>query len=250
MINDPQGTVLALFAVFCRVGGCFLVLPGFSSARIPAQLRLFVALGVSMALTPLLWNTVYAVASKPETTYISIVFIEGMIGVVIGMVARFFVLGLQFTGTVMTMMVGFNAPPANDILEDGTENEITIMISFAGLLLLFMMDFHHVIIHALSDSYKTLPIGGAFESRRALVTLTNTLSSTFMIMLRLASPFVLYGLLFNVTVGFINKLAPQMPVYFVSQPFIVFGGLILLYFGIASLVRLFADAFVPLFSSV
>ena len=173
-----------------------------------------------------------------------------MIGVVIGMVARFFVLGLQFTGTVMTMMTGFNAPPANDILEDGTENEITIMITFAGLLLLFMLDFHHVIIRAIADSYRTLPIGGVFESRKALVTLTNTLSSTFMIMLRLASPFVLYGLLFNVTVGFINKLAPQMPVYFVSQPFIVFGGLILLYFGIATLVRLFADAFVPLFTSV
>lgn len=250
MIDDPQGTVLALFAVFCRVGGCFMVLPGFSSARIPAQLRLFVALGISIALTPLLWNTVYAVASRPETTYIAIIFVEALIGVVIGMVARFFVLGLQFTGTVMTMMVGFNAPPAMDILEDGTENEITIMITFAGLLMLFMLDFHHVIIKALADSYRTLPIGGVFEGRRALVTLTNTLSSTFMIMLRLASPFVLYGLLFNVTVGFINKLAPQMPVYFVSQPFIVFGGLILLYFGIATMVRLFADAFVPLFSSV
>lgn len=250
MIDDPQGTVLALFAVFCRVGGCFMVLPGFSSARIPAQLRLFVALGISIALTPLLWNTVYAVASRPETTYIAIIFVEALIGVVIGMVARFFVLGLQFTGTVMTMMVGFNAPPAMDILEDGTENEITIMITFAGLLMLFMLDFHHVIIKAIADSYRTLPIGGVFEGRRALVTLTNTLSSTFMIMLRLASPFVLYGLLFNVTVGFINKLAPQMPVYFVSQPFIVFGGLILLYFGIATMVRLFADAFVPLFSSV
>lgn len=250
MISDPQGTVLALFAVFCRIGGCFLVLPGFSSARVPAQLRLFVALGISMALTPILWDTVYPKVQAPDTTYIATIAVESLIGVVIGLVARFFVLGLQFTGTVMTMMVGFTAPPASDILEDGTENQVTIMISFAGLLLLFMLDFHHVIIMALADSYKTLPIGGAFEGRRALVTLTNTLSSTFMIMLRLASPFVVYGFLFNVTIGFINKLAPQLPIYFISQPFLVMGGLILIYFGVATMIRLFADAFVPLFTSV
>jgi flagellar biosynthesis protein FliR len=250
MINDPQGTVLALFAVFCRIGGCFLVLPGFSSARVPAQLRLFIALGVALAVTPLLWDTVYPKVGVPGTTYLGLAFVEGLIGVVMGLVARFFVLGLQFTGTVLTMMVGFSAPPASDILEDGSENQITIMISFAGLLLLFMLDFHHVIIRALVDSYRTLPIGGAFESRRALVTLTNTLTSTFMIMLRLASPFVVYGLIFNVTIGFINKLAPQLPIYFISQPFIVFGGLILLYFGIATMVRLFGDAFIPLFTSV
>ena len=43
MITDPEGTVLALFAAFCRVGGCFMLMPGFSSARIPMQIRLFVS---------------------------------------------------------------------------------------------------------------------------------------------------------------------------------------------------------------
>ena len=56
MIEDPQGTVLAVFAAFCRVGGCIMVLPGFSSFRVPVQVRLFLALGLSMALTPLLWD--------------------------------------------------------------------------------------------------------------------------------------------------------------------------------------------------
>jgi flagellar biosynthesis protein FliR len=103
---------------------------------------------------------------------------------------------------------------------------------------------------ALADSYRTLPIGGDFEARRALVTLTDTLSSTFMIMLRLASPFIVYGFLFNIAIGFINKLSPQMPIYFISTPFIIMGGLVLVYFSVAAMIRLFADAFMPLFSSV
>ncbi|MEK1866815.1 MAG: flagellar biosynthetic protein FliR, partial [Ensifer adhaerens] len=30
MITDPEGTVLALFAAFCRIGGCIMIMPGFS----------------------------------------------------------------------------------------------------------------------------------------------------------------------------------------------------------------------------
>lgn len=250
MINDPQGTVLALFAIFCRIGSCFMVLPGFSSARIPAMLRLMLAVAISFSLAPILWSTVYPKVSAPATTYISLVFVEGIIGVVFGLIARFFVLGLEFTGTVMTMMVGFSAPPAADVLEDGSQNQLTNMISFAGLLVLFIMDFHHVLILALADSYRTVPLGGVFEARRALVTLTDTLSQTFMVMLRLSSPFIVYGFLFNMAIGFVNKMSPQMPIYFISTPFIIMGGLFLVYFGIMSMLRLFAEAFMPIFSSV
>ena len=56
MITDPQGTVLALFAAFCRVGGCFMLLPGFSSARLSLQIRLFLAVAVSIAILPILWT--------------------------------------------------------------------------------------------------------------------------------------------------------------------------------------------------
>ncbi len=59
MITDPQGTVLALFLVFCRIGGCVLAMPGFSSARVPGMLRVFVAGALSIAVLPVLWDTVY-----------------------------------------------------------------------------------------------------------------------------------------------------------------------------------------------
>src|SRR6202022_1602932 len=33
-------TILTVFAVFCRVGGCLLIAPGFSSSYIPPRIRL------------------------------------------------------------------------------------------------------------------------------------------------------------------------------------------------------------------
>ena len=43
--------------LFCRIGACLMLMPGFSSPQIPAQVRLFVALAVTLSLTPLLLAT-------------------------------------------------------------------------------------------------------------------------------------------------------------------------------------------------
>jgi flagellar biosynthesis protein FliR len=243
MITDPEGTVLALFAAFCRIGGCIMIMPGFSTARVPLQVRLFIAVALSMAILPIMWTDIYPQVEAKTHTYIYLIASETVVGAVIGLVARFYVLGLQFAGTAITMLIGFNPPPATDVLEDTAENQLTNMISFTGLMLLFMLDFHHVIFEAIAQSYRVMPVGVCFDPQGILITLANSLEQTFMIMLRLASPFVIYGLLFNVAIGMVNKLAPQIPIYFISQPYLILGGLFLLYLGIAALLRLFSDGF-------
>ncbi len=248
MITDPQGTVLALFLAFCRVGGCMMVLPGFSSARVPPMVRLFAALGLSMAVMPMVWDIIYPkVSGGTQIAYINLILSESVIGVMYGMLARFFTLGLQFTGTVLTQMIGFNAPPAPDILEDAAENQLTNLISFGGLMVLFAMDFHHMVFRALLESYMQMPVGGALQIQKLLISLTDTARVTTLIMLRLASPFIIYGLIFNISIGMINKLAQQIPIYFISTPYLIAGGLFMLYLSIAAMLKQFADAFPSIF---
>lgn len=248
MITDPQGTVLALFLAFCRVGGCMMVLPGFSSARVPPMVRLFASLGLSMAVLPMVWDIVYPrVSGGTQIAYITLILSESVIGVMYGMIARFFTLGLQFTGTVLTQMIGFNAPPAPDVLEDAAENQLTNLISFGGLMVLFAMDFHHLVFRALLESYVQLPVGGDMHIQKLLISLTDTARVTTMIMLRLASPFIIYGLIFNVSIGMINKLAQQIPIYFISTPYLIAGGMFMLYLSIAAMLKQFSDAFPSIF---
>jgi flagellar biosynthetic protein FliR len=83
--------------------------------------------------------------------------------------------------------------------------------------------------------------------RANLITLTDTLVSTTYIMLRLASPFIIYSIMFNVSIGFINKLAPQIPVYFISTPYMLLGGLFLFYFSVAALINQYAQSFPSVF---
>ncbi|MBV2183558.1 MAG: flagellar type III secretion system protein FliR [Rhizobium sp.] len=247
MITDPEGTVLAMFLAFCRIGACFMVLPGFSSARIPVTVRMLMAAAVSMAILPVLWDTIYPKVSGSDYAYISLVIGEMLIGTMYGMIPRLYVLGLQFAGSAISMSIGFNSPGAPDVIEDTPENQLTNMISFGGLLLLFMLDFHHVVLRALIESYGLMPLGDFPDIQKMLITLTDTLSATFLLMLRLASPFIIFGVMFNVSIGLINKLAPQIPIYFISTPYLLLGGLFLVYFSIAAIVRQFADNFARIF---
>jgi len=247
VIEDPQGTVLALFLAFCRVGGCFMVLPGFSSFRVPLQIRLFVAVAVSMALLPILWDNIYPNVKGGGVEYILVVGAELLIGVTLGLVARYIVLAIQFAATAISMAIGFNSSPGGGVIENEAEGPLTSLITFTTLFLLFLTDFHHMVIASLVRSYGFMPMSTGFEPRMALMTLADTLGGAFMLVLRLASPFLVYGLIFNLSIGMVNKLAPQIPVYFISIPFILTGGLILFYFGSNTFFTLFIDGFETLF---
>ena len=54
MISGLADSVLVTFIVFCRIGACLMLVPGYSSVNVPAQVRLFVALVTTFALTPIL----------------------------------------------------------------------------------------------------------------------------------------------------------------------------------------------------
>ena len=58
-VIGPQ-VLLATFLIFCRIGTCLMLMPGFSSPRVPVRVRLFLAVAVTLALAPLLVTNVQA----------------------------------------------------------------------------------------------------------------------------------------------------------------------------------------------
>ena len=73
--------------------------------------------------------------------------------------------------------------------------------------------------------------------------LVDHLSQAFTLALRIASPFVIYSIIVNLAIGLANKLTPSIPVYFISLPFVLFGGLLLLYLTSREMVLQFSIAF-------
>jgi flagellar biosynthetic protein FliR len=240
-----ETVVLAAFLAFCRIGACFMLMPGFGSARIAVHVRLFIAVAVTWALLAHLWDSILPHVNIDAAAMLLLIASEFLIGATIGMVTRLYTLALQFAGSVIAMTGGFGGMAGAAVDEAEPQAPLTVIITTCALLLLFALDFHHEVLKALVASYQVAPMGRFFDAQGALIDIADTVSQSFYLTLRLASPFIAYAILANLAIGFVNKLAPQIPVYFVSLPFIIVGALTLLYFGVGIMLSLFGDGFLP-----
>jgi flagellar biosynthesis protein FliR len=230
VISGLSDSVLATFIAFCRIGGCLMLVPGFSSINVPAQVRLFVAVVVTFALAPILISVLKPLlANASPPTLALLICSELLIGSVIGLSGRMFFLALQTMVTAMASAIGLGNIPGTQVGDVDPAPALVPLIMAAVTTLFFITDQHWQVLRGLMNSYDVLRPGEKLSGDVALEQLVNRLSEAFVLTLRITSPFVVYSVIVNLAIGLVNKLTPTIPVYFISVPFVLFGGFLLLY---------------------
>jgi flagellar biosynthesis protein FliR len=231
-----QSLDVFLFA-FCRVSGFMLLLPGFASLRVPMRVRLFIAAGIAVALAPNI--------ELPDVNPLSPILIacEVTIGVTLGILARVYFLALNFTAVTIAQFIGLAAMPGVPVDTDEAQAALPSLLTLTATALVFFSGLHAPLLMALAESYDILKPGVWLDPGKTLDTFQQTLTGAFMLALQLSMPFLAYGLLINLGIGLANKMAPQVPVYFISMPYVIGGGLILLYGLGPDVVMVFMDQF-------
>lgn len=244
-MNEIGSTaVLTAFILFCRIGGCLMLMPGFSSPRIPVTVRLFLCFAITLALTPLLGGSIERlIGSASALSLLRLIVSELLIGGLIGFMGRIFFAALETLGTSVAMQMGLANALGAPVDETEPLPSIADLLTFLATTLLFVTNLHLEVIRGLVASYHSLPVATGFGPQFGLIQVADTLSKTFFLGLRVASPFILFGLIFNLAVGLANKLTPQIQVYFISMPFAVAGGLLLFYFTFKQVIELFMAGF-------
>jgi len=235
---------IGAFLLFCRIGGCLMLAPGFSSSQIPMQIRLFVALAVTLSLTPLLIDKVpsAALGDDPIFTF-RLIAVELLVGGMIGILARIFFLALETLASGAAQMLGFVNPFGLQIDANEPMAPLATLISLAAVTLLFVADLHWELLRGLAASYEVVPVGADFNAQTALRQIADALGESFRLTLRIASPYVIYALIVNVALALVNRLTPQIQIFFVATPFVVAGGLALLYATIKPAIEAFLIGF-------
>jgi flagellar biosynthetic protein FliR len=236
--------VIGTMILFCRIGGCLVLMPGFSSSQIPAQVRLFIALAVTLSLAPLLLERMppQALNDDPITTLRYIV-TESLIGVSIGLLGRLFLLALETMATAASTSIGLANPFGIAVEQSEVLPPLATLIMIATTALIFITDLHWEVLRGLVASYTAIPVSDSFDTAYALRHIGAVLVTTFRIALRICSPFLIYAIVVNLAVSIINRLTPQIAIFYISAPFVIAGGLGLLYFTIKSLLGQFLDGF-------
>jgi len=242
VIASSSVSVLATFLIFCRVGICLMVAPGFSRVNIPVQVRLFLAVSVTLMLTPLLEAMVRpAVETATAPDLVRLIMSELMVGLVIGLTARVFFAALETMATFVASAIGLTLP---GVADDGEHVPALVpLITLTATVLFFLTEQHWELLRGLIGSYRIwLPATG-ISAEGGVQQLVDHLSQAFTLALRVASPFVIYAVIVNFAIGLANKLTPSIPVYFISIPFVLTGGLMLLYLTGREMILQFSIAF-------
>ncbi|MBF9235642.1 flagellar biosynthesis protein FliR [Microvirga alba] len=244
MTTVTPETFIAIFVIFCRIGGCLLIVPGFSSARVPPQVRLFIAVSITLAIAPLLIEKIRSsLASQSDVTILWLIVSETLTGLLIGLLGRIFFMALQTMMTAVAMAIGFGSIPGTSIDEPESMPAIGSLALMVATALFFLSDLQWEIFRGLLASYARLPPGQGFGAQVALIQITDQISAAFLLALQISSPFIVYSVIVNLAVGIANKLTPQIPVYFLSTPFVLLGGLLMLYFLFKDFMTLFMMGF-------
>ena len=234
---SPGDQLIGAFLVGCRVGACLMLMPGYSSARVPVRVRLFLAITLALVISPVVLDgsNLSALGGGPQLA--KVIASEIVIGAIFGFTARVYLAGLSFAAASMSNYIGLTGLQ-QDAETDEVAPVLASIVTVLATLLLLMMDLHQLVIGAVVESYVRLPLSSAADAADTIRLLTGALQAAFLIGLQIVGPFIVYGILVNLIFGILGKLVPQVPSYFISVPFLLAGGLLLLYFALPEMMRI------------
>ena len=165
---------------------------------------------------------------------------ELIIGWLIGFVAFVSFAAVNLAGKVMDMQVGFAIV---NVMDPTSGQQVPLIGSFLyNLAILFFLitNGHHMIIAALVESFKLIPLLSATWSDPFIDIIVNITTIIFTTGMKIAMPVTFAILLTNVGLGILARTMPQMNIFVVGIPMHIMIGIFMLTF-VVPFYALFLD---------
>jgi len=233
----------AAFAlILVRMTGLFIISPVFGRRNIPVYLKI----GFSVVMSLILINTIQDDSLSNISNvyqYMLTVLKEFITGLMIGFVSYIFFSVIYFAGQLIDVQTGFAMvnvlDPANNIQLPITSNfyYIISMIVFLGIR------GHHMLIKAIFDSYKFVPLGGAVFDDKIVEDFIRIFGEVLATGVKIAAPVTAAVILTDVALGILSKTIPQMNIFIVGMPLKIIMGIVVIMLSLPLFIMLLGDLF-------
>ncbi|MFN3700244.1 MAG: flagellar biosynthetic protein FliR [Alphaproteobacteria bacterium] len=209
--------VFAFMLIFIRFGTAIMVMPGFGDSFVSERIRMLMVLGFVFALLPVLMP--YMPQTIPPTTALLVLIVsEFIIGLFFGTVARIFMTALDTAGMVISIQSGLgNAQLFNPTLAS-QGSLIGAFLSITGIMILFATNLHHMLIVGMVQSYQAFPVGEMPDGGSMAEVIARSVAASFLIGVKLATPFIITGIVIYTGMGVLSRLMPQIQVFMLALP--------------------------------
>jgi flagellar biosynthetic protein FliR len=209
--------IFAFLLVFTRLGEAFMVVPGIGENFVSPRVRLSIALAVSFLVTQFVADRLPPEPATPIELALLLI-TEVLIGLVIGGVLRLLMSSLHVAGTIIAQQSGLAAAMFFDPGQ-GTQGAITsTFLTLMGITMIFVTDMHFLFLQGTFASYELFPAGLVPPLGDISMLVSDYVQTSFKLGFQIGAPFLVFGLTFYIGVGLINRLMPQVQIFFVAMP--------------------------------
>lgn len=219
---------IAFALIFARIGTMLMLFPGFGERAAPARVRLALAVMIVFVTLPVVRGGL-PTSLNNMPALMNLLVGELMIGFTFGLAGRFLMSSLTTAGVIISQQLGLSFTmifdPAN--ASQGQSALIGTFLSMLGICLIMATNLHHVALLGIIDSYQTFRPGEVPSPGDAAQLALNVASSAFATAIQISAPFLVFGLIFNVGLGILSRMMPQLQVFFLAMPASILIGAII-----------------------
>lgn len=232
------------FLIAARLGGLLFFVPSFSELSIPLRVKALLVLSLSLALTPLL------MAKAPPWPGEGLIFCLYLVGeVFIGYLAALSIKLIFAALDIAGSLIGYQMGLANAFVSSPASAQQSalpgVILTLTATVFVVSLNLHHGLIYAFLESYDHFlpgkPQGLLSFSGDILQTGTALVATSFHLGLRLAGPILVTGLFLFAAAGVVNRLIPQIQVFFVTQPLQILLGIGVLFLTLPKMMQVFSE---------
>ena len=223
-----QNHAAVFLLLLTRVSGIFIISPFFGSMNIPVTIRAAIAFSFSIVIFPVVDGLGIVEAPTSAVMYGIAVLGELFIGWLIGFIAFMAFSAINMAGKVMDMQVGFAIV---NVMDPTSGQQVPLIGSFLynlGLIVFLVTNGHHMIITALMESFRTIPLVGIQPDSTITAFVGSLMTSMFLTGMKIAMPVTFSILLTNVGLGILARTMPQLNIFVVGIPMQLMIGMAML----------------------
>jgi flagellar biosynthetic protein FliR len=213
------------FIVFLRVSAALMALPALGEQVISVRVRLAIAVMLTLVVAPGA-TPLFEMPLITFGTFIHALATETIAGLFLGVILRLFIFAIQTAGSIAAQSTSLSQLMGAQGMDPLPA--VGHILTMSALALMVTTGFHVKAAGFLILSYEILP-ALQFPDAAAIADAGRArVGQSFALAFSLAAPFVILSVLYNLTLGVINKAMPQLMVAFVGAPVITFGSIALL----------------------
>lgn len=235
------------FFVFMRVSGMLFISPLLSNKAISGAVRFYLAIFLAAVISTGLWpvysNLHISLAAGGILPLVLLSLKELLVGYILGFCFNVVFEAMLLAGEMIDSMIGFSAAQFIDPISNTFHTMLGQLLVFLGALYMLIMDFHHVFIRMIADSFLAIPIGQYHMGQGLLdkIILVTSWMFTFAIKYG-AIPIVILSINL-VGIACTVRVVPEMNLLLTGLPLRVMFGVWSLMIAISWIVPLFKETF-------